>query len=1762
VATLGLLWNFGLMAEAVTFQFTGQLTQISGPGAGLISNTVGVGMLCSGTISYDPQAASAEPHDPGTEAYYDFNGSTMAITLNVGTNVFTSTNSSSCQVEVIYKMWSPTSDGLSYQALGVLLNGAQVPGATDSQTLTVELLTTNLAALSSDALPTKAPQFDSFIVAPGSGYRDMVFYTYKGGSFDYGIYAVLASITGPPLITGQPQNQSVLAGKSTSFNVTAVGILPLSYQWRLNGTSLSGATNSTYTVAYVLPLSSDPSALANYDVVVTNVAGSITSQVATLTVSVPPYIATQPQSQALAPFQNATFSVTAGGAIPLSYKWRHNGVALNNSAATTPTNTIVNAQWSDAGTYDVVITNAFGSITSEVAVLLVRDLTQPAISVPGNIVTPCTGPGGAPVSFSVSATDIYTPASHVLCTPPSGSIFPIGLTAVNCVATDAVGNTNTASFTVQVTGACDAGYIAIHCPTNIQVTLGALPTVSVAFDVTATNLFTGQAYPVHCSPPSGSSFPVGTNLITCVASAGGASAVCTFQVIVTDATPPQVWVPRSISAFNLVTNALGQIGAYVNFQANAADNSGVVLSYSSPPGGFFAIGTSTVTCVARDASGNATTSSFTVSVEPAPGPLGGNADNWGFENAFFTGWTASGGEAFTYQPVTGDYFTVKRIPELRQQLLSKIGGDYWTNLYYSVGQRGSNWICTAYVPEPGPGGNLDSQFDDTLAGTLLSKPFTIQTDYITFLIGGGQDGTLLRVELLVQVPSNTPGAININGLYYTVFDWRTGHGRELMRREWWSVASQRGQSAYIRILDNSTAGHLNVDDFQFQNVAPTAATVTLGTNSFPAVVASGGYYYDWDSPVWGFADLHTHPMSYLGFGQKLMHGQPDGGAASPADFTNALANCRCDHEGWGLDNPCGDYFRQLVMHFTDDGGLDPHGEGWDADPWKQFRNWPVFTTLSHQQMWFEWIKRAYDGGERVMVALCVNNRLLATASKGNPAAPHDDKAVGDLQIPQLKNFVARHSDFMEIAYDPWQLRDIVRRNKLAIIIGSELDDIGDFVRDPTVADYAPNSEFGGQLDQQSKDKVRQEIQRLYDQGLRYIFPVHLTDNKFGGTAPGGDVLNIASKFSIGSGFQVQWAAPGDHIHYWLSSLDLTMMLPQLSDNDRLALADLIIFAGPILPALEPALEQLLPNLAPAPPGTGGAAALGLLPIVAGVVMAGGTDGLLRSMLTFAGLAPTDIDAVVNARILPLPGNYPTYPSPAQAQFGVRNVRSLTDLGQFAVKEMMRLGMMIDVDHMSQNTLDAALDIATNVPGGYPLNFGHNGFRDLGLNGQGHENSRSSSQVRRLAPLGGLMGVGWEDAKDGNWGLAFGDLVPAPQFSSSAVANDCAGTSKTWAQSFLYALEQLQGQNVALGTDASGFIQFPGPRFGPQSAYGLDEADMALRSAQIEAQANGVLYGPSNGPALTTPAFRGRAVETDNQTAFASTWKGYEYNLDQADFYAAINIFYWLQPNAAAWDQTTIVNNVNMIATALSDNYPDKFSDLDPFGGSRVRIADYAAGLLGGINNHCFGEGGFGSCGWDATPDKNARQQFGKAVYRNRVLGENLPSGLTSDRQSNNRLNRLLQVWDQYQRVFGHNAPMKRCQTDFKQWDINFEGVAHYGLIPDFLQDLSNVGLKPQDLSALFRSAENVAQMWSKCLLGAYAFQPHFYDKIVPAGNNDLLLTFTPAGEGYQLEESSKVADPSSWQAANVTEYRTNGLVLTIRVPGTAQSKFYRMQKQQ
>jgi len=215
----------------------------------------------------------------------------------------------------------------------------------------------------------------------------------------------------PPTVSTQPVSQSLVAGSTAQFSVTAGGSAPLAYQWLKNGARLATGGNVSGSTTPTLSLATISSAdAANYSVVVTNSSGSITSAIATLTVLLPPAIVTQPASATVTAGSNVSFTVSASGTAPLSYQWLKNGVTLANggnvSGSTTPSLSLATISSADAANYSVIVTNSSGSITSAIATLTVPlppvILTQPAsMSVgPGtNVTFSITVSGTAPFAY-------------------------------------------------------------------------------------------------------------------------------------------------------------------------------------------------------------------------------------------------------------------------------------------------------------------------------------------------------------------------------------------------------------------------------------------------------------------------------------------------------------------------------------------------------------------------------------------------------------------------------------------------------------------------------------------------------------------------------------------------------------------------------------------------------------------------------------------------------------------------------------------------------------------------------------------------------------------------------------------------------------------------------------------------------------------------------------------------------------------------------------------------------------------------------------------------------------------------------------------------------------------------------------------------------------------------------------------------------------------------------------------------------------------
>jgi uncharacterized delta-60 repeat protein len=177
---------------------------------------------------------------------------------------------------------------------------------------------------------------------------------------------------GAPRWVAQPVSRTNDAGTTVSFVGMAFGTAPV-YQWFKDGVAILDDVHTVGATAGSLVLTNVSGADAGrYHLVVTNVYGCRTSVVATLTVN-DPAISVSPVSQERNVGETATLTVTALGSSPLIYQWWKNGMAL--AGQTESSMTLTNLGVADAGSYCVVVSGPYGSVTSGVALLAVNAAT-------------------------------------------------------------------------------------------------------------------------------------------------------------------------------------------------------------------------------------------------------------------------------------------------------------------------------------------------------------------------------------------------------------------------------------------------------------------------------------------------------------------------------------------------------------------------------------------------------------------------------------------------------------------------------------------------------------------------------------------------------------------------------------------------------------------------------------------------------------------------------------------------------------------------------------------------------------------------------------------------------------------------------------------------------------------------------------------------------------------------------------------------------------------------------------------------------------------------------------------------------------------------------------------------------------------------------------------------------------------------------------------------------------------------------------------
>ena len=275
-----------------------------------------------------------------------------------------------------------------------------------------------------------------------------------------------------PTITAQPVNQTVTAGQTASFSVTATGTAPLSYQWQKNGVNIAGATSASYTT----PATTTTDNGSTFGAVVSNTAGSVTSAAATLTVNaIPaPVIQVNPTSMS---FANTVVGASSSQALII----RNTGTATLTISQLTATG----SGFSVNG-FSLPLNVAAGQQTTITVVFL-----APAVgATPGNI-SIVSNAATSPTSVSLSGTGIA--ATFTLGISPASLSFGNVTTgtssaAQNVVITD-TGNSSVAISAITLSG---AGYTMTGGSAPVTLTPLQSVTLSVQFSPNAAGLVNGN----------------------------------------------------------------------------------------------------------------------------------------------------------------------------------------------------------------------------------------------------------------------------------------------------------------------------------------------------------------------------------------------------------------------------------------------------------------------------------------------------------------------------------------------------------------------------------------------------------------------------------------------------------------------------------------------------------------------------------------------------------------------------------------------------------------------------------------------------------------------------------------------------------------------------------------------------------------------------------------------------------------------------------------------------------------------------------------------------------------------------------------------------------------------------------------------------------------------------------------------------------------------------------------------------------------------
>lgn len=409
----------------------------------------------------------------------------------------------------------------------------------------------------------------------GTLYRAVLTSALGSTPTDAALLTVIEQLA-PPIVQSQPGNSNTVVGGTAVFVATVSGTAPLSYQWRREGVNITGANSPVLTLSNVSAASD-----ARYDLVVTNRAGSATTEPARLVVTLatpvalPPTIAAAPASITVAAGQAANFAVAVNGTGPYTYTWQKNGSAAPIPGAEAASFSIPSATAADAGTYSVRVTNTVGTALSAAATLTVTPATGTPVAP--TITTGPVGVAALPGAAATFAVAVSGTAPFSYQWRRNGSNIPGATGPVLHIAT---------------VGALDAGQYALEVGNAAGVTSSAaVPLIVIGA-------------PAITNPPAAAAAGAGANVTFSVTATGDALRYqwTRNQVGIAGATAASYTTPA------LTTTDNGAVyGVIVYNGAGLVISPGAVLSVAAAPAQW-----QTAAAIETDDTGNAQTPSIAV----------------------------------------------------------------------------------------------------------------------------------------------------------------------------------------------------------------------------------------------------------------------------------------------------------------------------------------------------------------------------------------------------------------------------------------------------------------------------------------------------------------------------------------------------------------------------------------------------------------------------------------------------------------------------------------------------------------------------------------------------------------------------------------------------------------------------------------------------------------------------------------------------------------------------------------------------------------------------------------------------------------------------------------------------------------------------------------------------------------------------------------------------------------------------------------------